>query len=469
MSRSWWDARGRRRGRLAAGLVVVVPLGMVGMVAAAGPAEALPSGCAQTGSTVTCTFSYTGAAQTFTVPSGVQSISITADGAAGGASGGANFPHAAGGPGGQVQGTLAVAPGAVLQVNVGGQGGTDGSEAGGFNGGGCGGSGCMVTGNTPSLAGGGGGASDIRGGSDTLADRLLVAAGGGGGGGSNSNGTTGTSVTGATGGGMGLAGTQGGGGTGGSPSGKTGGGGGLGTGGNGGGSDFHGGDGGGGGGGYHGGGAGGSGGSNDPAHLGAGGGGGGGGSDYTGAATDVIVSDGVQSGNGQVTITYTDEDLAIAQPANITVDATGPSGATVNYPAPAVTDPGDSSPPAAVCAPKPGSVFGIGTTTVTCTVTDTDDTPSTVSASFTVTVKGAAAQLADLFQAVRGFALKSTVSVAQSELAAGRPRLTCLLLGVFIFEVEAEVPFGIGPGTAATLVADAKRIRAVLGCGNSLF
>ena len=121
-----------------------------------------------------------------------------------------------------------------------------------------------------------------------------------------------------------------------------------------------------------------------------------------------------------------------------------------------------------MCAPKPGSVFGIGTTTVTCTVTDTDDTPSTVSARFTVTVKGAAAQLADLFQA-RDLVLKSTVSVAQRELAAGRPRLTCLLPGVFIFEAEAEVPFGIGPGTAATLVADAKRIRAVLGCGRSLF
>lgn len=54
-----------------------------------------------------------------------------------------------------------------------------------------------------------------------------------------------------------------------------------------------------------------------------------------------------------------------------------------------VTDPGDSSPPAAVCAPKPGSVFGIGTTMVTCAATDTDDAPSTVSAS--LTVKGASA------------------------------------------------------------------------------
>ena len=38
-----------------------------------------------------------------------------------------------------------------------------------------------------------------------------------------------------------------------------------------------------------------------------------------------------------------------------------------------------------------------------------------------------------------------------------------------MYEVEVEVPFGIGPRTAATLVADATRIRAVLGCSSSLF
>ena len=62
--------------------------------------------------------------------------------------------------------------------------------------------------------------------------------------------------------------------------------------------------------------------------------------------------------------------LSIAQPANITTDATGPSGATVTYPLPAVTDPDATSPPAAVCTPPSGSVFPIGTTTVTCTVTE---------------------------------------------------------------------------------------------------
>jgi hypothetical protein len=68
-----------------------------------------------------------------------------------------------------------------------------------------------------------------------------------------------------------------------------------------------GGNGGGGGGGYYGGGGGGGGGANSNADNtdGAGGGGGGGGSDYTGAATHVTVTDGYQSGHGQVTISYT--------------------------------------------------------------------------------------------------------------------------------------------------------------------
>jgi hypothetical protein len=51
--------------------------------------------------------------------------------------------------------------------------------------------------------------------------------------------------------------------------------------------------------------------------------------------------------------------------------------------------------------PPSGSTFPIGTTTVTCAATDTDDTPSTVAASFTVTVKGALAQLSDLLTFVR--------------------------------------------------------------------
>jgi hypothetical protein len=48
-----------------------------------GSAQALPSGCSQAGTTVSCTFSYMGAAQGFTVPAGVGSVTVAAFGAHG--------------------------------------------------------------------------------------------------------------------------------------------------------------------------------------------------------------------------------------------------------------------------------------------------------------------------------------------------------------------------------------------------
>ncbi len=123
-------------------------------------------------STVTTTFNFTGGMQTFTVPAGVTSIDITALGAQGGsgAAGGASVAGGAGGLGASATGTLAVVPGQVLNIFVGGQGAT---PAGGFNGGGNGGN---------QNSGGGGGASDVRAGGSGIANRVITAGGGGGGG-----------------------------------------------------------------------------------------------------------------------------------------------------------------------------------------------------------------------------------------------------------------------------------------------
>ena len=65
------------------GLAAAFTVALPGMASAA-PA-ALPSNCTPSGATVTCTFGYTGAEQTFTVPSGITSVTLTAIGAAGGA------------------------------------------------------------------------------------------------------------------------------------------------------------------------------------------------------------------------------------------------------------------------------------------------------------------------------------------------------------------------------------------------
>ena len=105
-------------------------------------------------------FGYTGSSQTFIVPNGVTSLTITASGAQGGAAGGVTTAK------------IPVTPGATLDVEVGGQPGSSG--AGGYNGGGAGGGSGSTAGQ------GGGGASDVRIGGTSLNDRVIVAGGGGG-------------------------------------------------------------------------------------------------------------------------------------------------------------------------------------------------------------------------------------------------------------------------------------------------
>jgi subtilisin-like proprotein convertase family protein len=141
----------------------------------------------------TTTFNFTGGAQTFTVPAGVTSINFTALGAEGGSgatgtNNGGTVAGGAGGKGSRATGTLAVTPGQVINIFVGGAGGT---PTAGFNGGGTGGS---------ANAGGGGGASDVRFPGASSADRILVAAGGGGGGRGGCEGIIGAPGAGGTGG-----------------------------------------------------------------------------------------------------------------------------------------------------------------------------------------------------------------------------------------------------------------------------
>jgi len=85
-------------------------------------------------------------------------------------------------------------------------------------------------------------------------------------------------------------------------------------------------------------------------------------------------------------VTVIDTDLGLSGvPADITVDAAGPSGAAVTFVAPTGVDE-DGSAVAVSCDHASGSMFPIGTTTVTCSVSDSDDTPSTRTATFRVTV-----------------------------------------------------------------------------------
>ncbi len=141
----------------------------------------------------TVVFNYTGAPQTWTVPSNVTNVRFDVMGASGGFEN--YYATSTPGKGGRVQGILSVLPNTNLSINVGGRGG-DGSPSGaigGWNGGGSASFYFYASG------GAGGGASDIRIGGTGLANRKIVAGGGGGAGadlGSTKRGGAGGGLTG---------------------------------------------------------------------------------------------------------------------------------------------------------------------------------------------------------------------------------------------------------------------------------
>jgi len=247
------------------------------------------------------TFNYTGSMDTYIVPVGINAITIECWGAEGNI--GLGLAGGSAGLGGYSKGELAVTPGQVLNIYVGGQNG--------YNGGGIGGN---------IGAGNGGGASDVRTGGITLGDRVIVAGGGGGGGATGCQNDLAAGNGGYGGGGAGTDGTS-------SSSGAGGIGGALGIGGGAGlgcpsflGTpgldDGTGGDGqgcccsttpggGGGGGGYVNGGGGGGGSAGTPACSGndkGGGAGGAGGSSWIGTLANTTITDGIQSGEGVIVI-----------------------------------------------------------------------------------------------------------------------------------------------------------------------
>jgi hypothetical protein len=256
------------------------------------------------------TFSATGAAQTFTVPPGVTSITATVGGAAGGPFAAGGTGGSAGKNGGQTKATLLVAPGNVLTLVVGKAGsvrgaGTSvaygGGGAAGGPGGAGGGGGSFVFGPTGVLllaAGGGGGFGGVFGGGEGAGAGTVGLAGGPNGPTSRVGGGPGTETAG------GAAGSTGG--TAGSgpatiASFGTGGAGGVTSGG-------------GGGGGYFGGGGGGS-----PNGIGGPGGqGGGGGAGYASPNTALVTgasgSVGTQAGDGQITF-VPNEGVVVPPPA----------------------------------------------------------------------------------------------------------------------------------------------------------
>ena len=125
------------------------------------------------GGPVTQTFNYTGSMQSWTVPAGVTVIQVDARGGAGGFNGGI-----AGGMGGRTLASISVTPGQVIEIYVGQAGvNTAGSNPPVYNGGGG-----VFSYSSGGTAGTGGGGTDLRISPYGLANRLVIAGGGGGGG-----------------------------------------------------------------------------------------------------------------------------------------------------------------------------------------------------------------------------------------------------------------------------------------------
>jgi hypothetical protein len=168
------------------------------------------------------------------------------------------------------------------------------------------------------------------------------------------------------------------------------------------------------------------------------------------------------------TVTVQDtEKPTITCPAPIVVDAVSPQGAAVEF-APSASD--NCAVATLTSAPPSGSVFAIGTTTVTSATTD--PAGNVASCAFTIHVKSAAEQTADLVAAVEALdtkpgirnALLAKLNAALAALAASHIDAACGELMAVLHLVEAQTDKAISASDAATLLQAATRIRAVIGC-----
>ena len=162
---------------------------------------------------------------------------------------------------------------------------------------------------------------------------------------------------------------------------------------------------------------------------------------------------------------------ALTLPADRTVDATSPAGATVSYSATA-TDGADPSPTVS-CSPASGATFAVGTTTIACTATDHVGNVS--SGSFHVTVLGAKEQLSRLIQKVvdarrsrrRQDAAYRQAAGAHRRLRPGQAGAAAgSLLRAQAVHRRGATPFRARYPTAQATewIADANRIRTALAC-----
>ena len=171
-------------------------------------------------------------------------------------------------------------------------------------------------------------------------------------------------------------------------------------------------------------------------------------------ATSVTCTTSDAAGNqAAVSFQVTVVDLTpptLSQPADLVVEAAGPTGAMVSYAAPTATDLVDPTPTVA-CVPISGTTFGLGVTSVTCTATDAAGNQAQASFDVTVadTTPPSVNQPADLGVEADGptGAVVSYTPPTASDLVDPTPTVACL--------PASGTVFGLGATTVTCTATDA--------------
>ena len=155
---------------------------------------------------------------------------------------------------------------------------------------------------------------------------------------------------------------------------------------------------------------------------------------------------------------------ALAVPGPQIIDATGPGGASVSFPAASAIDVVDG-PITPTCSAASGSIFAIGTTTVACSATD--HAGNTTTGTFTVHVTDASEQLMALQTAVAAVnpsgSLANRVASAQEAVSGQSSGAAISALHTFLDRVQALAGGQITTDQADSYTTTANRIITVLG------
>jgi CSLREA domain-containing protein len=164
---------------------------------------------------------------------------------------------------------------------------------------------------------------------------------------------------------------------------------------------------------------------------------------------------------------------SITCPANVTVEATCPSGAIATYTAPVGTDNCPGVTTTRTAGQASGSVFPIGTSTVTYTATDSSG--NSTSCSFTVTVLTPQAVIQNLIASVSASSLSGTqkngllakLNAALTAINNGQTNVACNKLTEFINSVGILVSHGdITAAQGQAWIDSANHVRNAIGCTN---